>query len=345
MYFAFQILIAFQIGNILSIFLGQCGSNDSIFLSSKQDIQTERMYGKTGWNETSNQQDEITCRALCHFEEKCRSAIFNLQDQSCLLQDFNRFSSNIKIKLAPGYKYYDKGTCQVASTRAAFIGLVENAVDCKDIKEKGWQTNGVYGVPIVGENNTYQTISCEMSLLGGGWTVIQRRTDGSVSFDKTWIRYKQGFGNHVGNLWYGNERIHKLTWWNNNDILFELHLLDGRQFYPMYDEFKVGDEASDYTLTVGNRVETDYGDTADYNRYQNFEYQNQKRFSTKDRKTSSCSDKYSGGWWFNNCYKVYLNGIYGENSNHGICWDSITHSSDGSIVSSFIYTTMMIRKK
>ena len=35
---------------------------------------------------------------------------------------------------------------------------------------------------------------CEQQLEGGGWTVIQRRQDGSVNFFTTWQHYKVGTG-------------------------------------------------------------------------------------------------------------------------------------------------------
>jgi len=53
---------------------------------------------------------------------------------------------------------------------------------------------------------------CDMDDAGGGWTIIQRRFDGSLDFDRSWREYKRGFGqwqcDSVGELWLGNEQIH-----------------------------------------------------------------------------------------------------------------------------------------
>ncbi|KAM8715994.1 hypothetical protein ACLKA7_002955 [Drosophila subpalustris] len=39
---------------------------------------------------------------------------------------------------------------------------------------------------------------CESRLKNGGWTVIQRRLDGSVNFDRNWNEYRNGFGHLKG---------------------------------------------------------------------------------------------------------------------------------------------------
>lgn len=50
-----------------------------------------------------------------------------------------------------------------------------------------------------------------METAGGGWTIIQRRKSGLVSFYRDWKQYKQGFGSIRGDFWLGNEHIHRLS--------------------------------------------------------------------------------------------------------------------------------------
>lgn len=54
-------------------------------------------------------------------------------------------------------------------------------------------------------------VFCDMETSGGGWTIIQRRKSGLVSFYRDWKQYKQGFGSIRGDFWLGNEHIHRLS--------------------------------------------------------------------------------------------------------------------------------------
>ena len=58
--------------------------------------------------------------------------------------------------------------------------------------------------------------------LPAGWTVIQRRMDGSVDFYKTWDEYKQGFGNLQSEFWLGNDHIYQLT--NQGILHFKINI-------------------------------------------------------------------------------------------------------------------------
>lgn len=54
-------------------------------------------------------------------------------------------------------------------------------------------------------------VFCDMETSGGGWTIIQRRKSGLVSFYRDWKQYKQGFGSIRGDFWLGNDHIHRLS--------------------------------------------------------------------------------------------------------------------------------------
>ena len=51
-------------------------------------------------------------------------------------------------------------------------------------------------------------------------------------------------------------------------------------------------------------------------------YHNGRPFSTKDKDPNPlgihCARAYMGGWWYKNCYKTNLNGLYGVNSNNQV---------------------------
>ena len=92
---------------------------------------------------------------------------------------------------------------------------------------------------------------CDMTTEGGGWTVFQRRLDGSVNFYRGWESYKNGFGNLSGEFWLGNDNIHRLT--DSDDVMLRVDLQDfeGYITYAEYTTFKVADEADKYRLLIG----------------------------------------------------------------------------------------------
>ena len=82
--------------------------------------------------------------------------------------------------------------------------------------------------------------------------MFQKRLDGSVDFYRTWTDYKGGFGPLNGELWFGLDKIHRLTSSGSYKLRVDLEDSDGKTYYAEYDLFKVGSEAENYQLSIGN---------------------------------------------------------------------------------------------
>ena len=52
---------------------------------------------------------------------------------------------------------------------------------------------------------------CDMTTDDGGWTIIQKRFNGSLSFQQDWDKYRFGFGSAYGEYWLGLEHIKHLA--------------------------------------------------------------------------------------------------------------------------------------
>ena len=85
----------------------------------------------------------------------------------------------------------------------------------------------------------------------GGWTVFQKRLDGSVDFYRGWNDYKLGFGNLNGEFWLGLDKIHRLTKSERCKLRVDLEDTAGKTAYAEYDMFAVTSERTKYQLGIG----------------------------------------------------------------------------------------------
>ncbi|NWV82806.1 ANGP4 protein, partial [Dasyornis broadbenti] len=147
---------------------------------------------------------------------------------------------------------------------------------------------------------------CDMETDRGGWTIIQLRANGSLSFQRSWREYKQGFGDAAGEYWLGNEAVHLLTSRVPYALRVELRDWEGGQVYAHYGKFQLGSERQFYRLSL-----QDYSGTA--GQQSGLALQG-TQFSTRDADNDNCLCKcaqmLSGGWWFDACGLSNLNGIY-----------------------------------
>ena len=95
-------------------------------------------------------------------------------------------------------------------------------------------------------------VFCDQTTAGGGWTVFEKRLDGSVDFYLNWSDYKHGFGNLSGEFWLGLHKIHRLTSDNNNMLRVDLEDFEGNTAYAEYNMFGVMSENDKYKLILGS---------------------------------------------------------------------------------------------
>ena len=188
--------------------------------------------------------------------------------------------------------------------------------DCLLLLKIGHIKSGLYSVNPDGKG--FFTVYCDMRTDGGGWTVFQRRQDGSVDFYGEWNDYKSGFGQLTTEFWLGNDKIHRLTAARPSTLRVELEDWNGVRVYAKYGKFNIGDEQAKYRLEVGS-----YSGTAG----DSLALHKNRAFTTKDRDNDiwsrgHCSLWSGGAWWYDNCHHSNLNGKYlGEKVDvRGITW-------------------------
>ncbi|KAL9871670.1 fibrinogen C domain-containing protein 1-A-like [Glossina fuscipes fuscipes] len=154
-------------------------------------------------------------------------------------------------------------------------------------------------------------VACDDKTDGGGWTIIQRRINGSVDFYRDWSDYKKGFGQVDGEYWIGLDRLHTLT---STQGTYELQIVlqdfDNVTKYAKYDKFVVGNETEKYLLKDVGVYSGNAGNS--------FGYHKSYPFSTKDQDNDkadnySCAQGKKGAWWYESCQWSNLNGFYYPN--------------------------------
>ncbi|XP_061190516.1 fibroleukin-like [Saccostrea echinata] len=151
-----------------------------------------------------------------------------------------------------------------------------------------------------------------METVDGGWTAIQKRVNGSESFDRNWSEYKNGFGAAEHSYWIGNDVIHHLTKENNSSLYVSITLQNGRTLYEMYDRFSVSNETGKYQLFLAGPATGTLGDRM-LNTGRSDKNLSGMYFTTQDRDNdgnggANCAVNWGGGWWFNYCHEANLNG-------------------------------------
>ena len=193
-------------------------------------------------------------------------------------------------------------------------------VDCKDAYSKGQQASKVYTInPEYGE--PFQAY-CNMDIDGGGWTVIARRKNDSVNFNRSWNDYVSGFGDLNGEHYLGLEKVHRLT--KTISVLrVDVTSYTQGSKYLKYSGYKVG-PAPKYSQYKSN----DYIGNTDSLQGQ---FHNGVKVTTKENGEDDW-----GPIVFKNCYSRNFNGPYND-----CVWFQV---DDKHIMSAIEFTEAKIRR-
>ncbi|XP_060662156.1 microfibril-associated glycoprotein 4-like [Drosophila nasuta] len=296
----------------------------------------------------SNEVNNTTCAIITDNEEKCYGYCFNIiqpvlehtvhiqvkdqqiQQLSIRLKEYEKQIQDFKIKVAI-FKETIKNKDEQILVSDKYKN--ETRIECKIILENSQASDcigkltDIYEIKVPGIDAF--SVPCDSRLAGSGWTVIQRRMDGSVDFNRNWTDYQQGFGDLRGEFFIGLEKLHLITRSQRHELYI---YLNNGEAYARYDNFYIGDEDEFYKIKSIDSYSGSAGDALSSHRG--------SKFSTSDRdndvSSNHCGQQYKSGWWFTNCYTSNLNGLY--NGTNTFVWRTYSHYN-------LKFVQMMIRPK
>ena len=169
------------------------------------------------------------------------------------------------------------------------------------------KSSGVYTIAnFCGVKCSNTRVYCDTGSGGGGWTVLQRRKDGSTDLkNRDWVEYEDGFGNLHGEFWIGLRSMHCLTSQGHWELRIDYHLKNGTKSYLHYNKFAIGSANDQYPLNTSGFDSIGLTDP-----FNSFTPQNGMKFTSRDRDNDlyilNCA-YHRGGFWHSKCGGFEIN--------------------------------------
>ncbi|XP_075688846.1 angiopoietin-related protein 3 [Rhinoderma darwinii] len=232
-----------------------------------------------------------------------------LDNQNSQIKDLEDKISNVSIvdtrKNSPGSHKVDDQLSFDSSNATDLMqdpNVSDHRRDCNDIYNQGERLSGIYTVRP--NNSTEFSVYCQFTA-DAAWTVIQRRTDGSVEFNQTWEDYAKGFGDLGGEFWLGLKKIFILS--QQADYMLHIELQDWKHNNRFVEYlFTLGNQDTSYTLQLSQVLGNIPSALPEHTPLP---------FSTSDHHSQhlKCpAETSSGGWWKTSCGGTNLNGKYSK---------------------------------
>uniref|UniRef100_A0A1I8GX66 Fibrinogen C-terminal domain-containing protein n=1 Tax=Macrostomum lignano TaxID=282301 RepID=A0A1I8GX66_9PLAT len=149
------------------------------------------------------------------------------------------------------------------------------------------------------------------------------RSNGSLSFARSWSEYETGFGDGT-DFWIGLRTINELCGSTPRLLRMEAVSWSNVFYASEFSGFSVANASTSYTMTLSSYLAASSNTSGD-----SLTYHKGMKFSTMDRDNdlsgSSCSQSSggNGGWWFNSCSMSNPSGVYytsAVTSRGRMCW-------------------------
>ena len=106
------------------------------------------------------------------------------------------------------------------------------------------------------QKEVFSTIFCDNSSIGSTQIMYKKeRATSNLMFNKNWHNYKMGFGDLKGNFWLGLDKLNCLTQYFKMNLTIEMYINStDEKYYVVYGGFGVGNESTNYKLSLGRKI-------------------------------------------------------------------------------------------
>ena len=273
---------------VLYIYLFLCGFTT---IAKRYELTGQNKKPDKEAYKIANVKFEQHCFSKCHHDGECLSFLVETVSKT---NPFNCHLYNTTTTNLTHYQDLERSK------------VYTDIIDCIDLYNLGYKASGIYSINLPGGIGI-QDVRCNMDVRGGGWMVFTYRMNGEHEWYADWETYKNGFGQHPGDFYMGNEMIHKIT--SSGGYEFYYVSEKGETKYEgWHEKFSIDAESNKYTLRLNGEYD---------GRMSEIRSHRGRSFSSSDEDNDSnsnndCAHIRKGGFWWYRCSQFNPHGPFGS---------------------------------